>query len=71
MVGGRMLMESPALDVELLAVKKRLSELEEQVRTLNAANLALVRAMEGLMEGRQEPERRPDPADEQRLAATA
>ncbi|MEU6725012.1 hypothetical protein ABZ917_15000 [Nonomuraea wenchangensis] len=50
MVGGRMLMEAPALDVELLAVKKRLSELEEQVRTLSAANLALVRAMEGLDE---------------------
>ncbi|MED7923898.1 hypothetical protein SMD20_06630 [Nonomuraea sp. LP-02] len=48
MVGGRMLMEAPALDVELLAVRKRLSELEEQVRTLSAANLALVRAMEGL-----------------------
>ncbi|GAA1769587.1 hypothetical protein ACBR40_02525 [Nonomuraea sp. AD125B] len=50
MVGGRMLMEAPALDVELLAVKKRLAELEEQVRTLSAANLALVRAMEGLDE---------------------
>ncbi|MER7368800.1 hypothetical protein ACI2LC_18925 [Nonomuraea wenchangensis] len=50
MVGGRMLMDTPALDVELLAVKKRLSELEEQVRTLSAANLALVRAMEGLDE---------------------
>ncbi|QYC42481.1 hypothetical protein Nocox_24390 [Nonomuraea coxensis DSM 45129] len=50
MVGGRMLMEAPALDLELLALRKRLSELEEQVRTLSAANLALVRAMEGLDE---------------------
>ncbi|MEW9550402.1 hypothetical protein [Nonomuraea sp. NPDC050783] len=65
MVGGRMLMESPALDAELLAIKKRVSELEEQVRTLNAANLALVRAMEGLNE-----QLRRSPEDERHLAAT-
>ncbi|WP_188195185.1 hypothetical protein [Nonomuraea sp. SYSU D8015] len=48
MIGGRMLMESPALDVELMALKRRVTELEEQIRMLNAANLALVRAMEAL-----------------------
>ncbi|HEX4815015.1 MAG TPA: hypothetical protein VFV66_19920 [Nonomuraea sp.] len=50
MVGGRMLMEASAVDVELLALKKRVSELEEQVRMLNAANLALVGVMEKLSE---------------------
>ncbi|MGN9844467.1 hypothetical protein ACTMTI_40705 [Nonomuraea sp. H19] len=48
MVGGRMVMEASVLDAEMAALKKRVSLLEEQVRTLNAANLALVRAMEAL-----------------------
>ncbi len=48
MIGGRQIMESAAHDVELLALKKRISALEEQVRTLTAANLAVVRAVEGL-----------------------
>ncbi|MDP4510006.1 hypothetical protein [Nonomuraea turcica] len=48
MIGGRMVMEAPALDVELLELKKRLNDLEEQVRTLTAANLALVRSVENL-----------------------
>ncbi|MFI9846620.1 hypothetical protein ACIHFD_57030 [Nonomuraea sp. NPDC051941] len=48
MMGGRRLMESPALDAELLALKKRVSDLEEQVRSLTAANLALVRTVENL-----------------------
>ncbi|MEU8251334.1 hypothetical protein [Nonomuraea sp. NPDC048916] len=46
MIGGRVIMESPVLDAELVALKRRVSTLEEQVRTLTAANLALVRAME-------------------------
>ncbi|MEV0354142.1 hypothetical protein AB0H88_51085 [Nonomuraea sp. NPDC050680] len=52
MIGGRMIAEASALDAELLAVKKRLNHLEEEVRTLTAANLALVRAMEGLLADR-------------------
>ncbi|WP_431933202.1 hypothetical protein [Nonomuraea jabiensis] len=48
MMGGRRLMESSALDAELVALKKRVSDLEEQVRSLTAANLALVRAVEKL-----------------------
>lgn len=48
MIGGRMLMESPALDAELLALKKRVDELEEQVRTLTAAGLALTRGLENV-----------------------
>ncbi|SEG99901.1 hypothetical protein SAMN05444920_114177 [Nonomuraea solani] len=48
MIGGRMVMEAPVLDAELLALKKRVNQLEEHVRQLNAANLALVRAMEAL-----------------------
>ncbi|MFI7465062.1 hypothetical protein [Nonomuraea sp. NPDC049646] len=48
MIGGRMLMESPALEVELLALRKRVDELEEQVRTLTAAGLALARILENL-----------------------
>lgn len=48
MIGGRMIMEKPAIDVELASLKKRVAGLEEQVRTLMAANLALVRSMENL-----------------------
>ncbi|GAA3168290.1 hypothetical protein [Nonomuraea salmonea] len=48
MIGGRTLMESPALEVELLALKKRVDELEEQVRTLTAAGLALARGLENV-----------------------
>ncbi|MGW0486011.1 MULTISPECIES: hypothetical protein [Nonomuraea] len=48
MIGGRMLMESPQVDAELLALKKRLDHLEEQVRTLTAANLALASSLEKL-----------------------
>jgi len=48
MIGGRMIMETPAIDVELLTLKRRLAGLEEQVRTLTAANLALVRSVESL-----------------------
>ncbi|MEV4808102.1 hypothetical protein AB0K18_49655 [Nonomuraea sp. NPDC049421] len=47
MTGRRMIMEVP-VDTELLALKKRVTALEEQVRTLTAANLALVRSMEHL-----------------------
>ncbi|GAA3167177.1 hypothetical protein GCM10020001_110910 [Nonomuraea salmonea] len=47
MTGRRMIMEVP-VDTELLALKKRVTALEEQVRTLTAANLALVRTMEHL-----------------------
>ncbi|MEV4475160.1 hypothetical protein [Nonomuraea sp. NPDC049504] len=36
------------MDTELLALKKRVTALEEQVRTLTAASLALVRTMEHL-----------------------
>ncbi|SPL98917.1 unnamed protein product [[Actinomadura] parvosata subsp. kistnae] len=43
-----MIMGSPAIEVELLALRKRVDELEEQVRTLVAANLSLVRSMEKL-----------------------
>ncbi|MFG1946164.1 hypothetical protein [Nonomuraea sp. NPDC048826] len=48
MIGGRMLMESSALDAELLALKKRVDELDEQVRALTAAGLALTRGLENL-----------------------
>ncbi|MFD1542726.1 hypothetical protein [Nonomuraea guangzhouensis] len=48
MIGGRMIMESSALDSELLSLKQRVDKLEELVRTLTAANLALVKAMENL-----------------------
>ncbi|MEU8404346.1 hypothetical protein AB0C28_55040 [Nonomuraea sp. NPDC048892] len=48
MTGGRMIMEAPLVDAELLTLKKRVDSLEEQVRTLTAANLALVRSMENL-----------------------
>ncbi|NJP88732.1 hypothetical protein HCN51_04560 [Nonomuraea sp. FMUSA5-5] len=48
MTGGRMIMGSPAIEAELLALRKRVDELEEQVRTLVAANLSLVRSMENL-----------------------
>ena len=48
MIGGRMIMESPVLDAELLSLKRRVDKLEELVRTLTAANLALVRAVENL-----------------------
>ncbi|MFF0862024.1 hypothetical protein ACFYUV_09725 [Nonomuraea sp. NPDC003560] len=48
MIGARMLMESPAIDAELLALKKRVDELENQVRTLTAAGLALARGLENL-----------------------
>ncbi|MFB4294643.1 hypothetical protein ACBI99_43885 [Nonomuraea sp. ATR24] len=41
-------MESPQVDAELLALKKRLDHLEEQVRTLTAANLALASSLEKL-----------------------
>ncbi|GGS90570.1 hypothetical protein ACIBIZ_35465 [Nonomuraea spiralis] len=37
MIGGRVLMQSPALEAELLALKQRVDELEEQVRRLAAA----------------------------------
>ncbi|MET7332299.1 hypothetical protein [Nonomuraea sp. NPDC005650] len=49
MMGGRRLMESSALDAELVALKQRVSDLEEQVCSLTAANLALVRAVEKLL----------------------
>ncbi|MFI7707530.1 hypothetical protein [Nonomuraea sp. NPDC049480] len=48
MIGGRMVMEASAVDLELLALKKRVNDLEEQVRTLTAANLALVRSVDNL-----------------------
>ncbi|WP_180903843.1 hypothetical protein [Nonomuraea indica] len=48
MATGRMIMEAPALDLELVALKKRVTALEEQVRTLTAANLSLVRSVERL-----------------------
>ncbi|MEV1248712.1 hypothetical protein ACIBO2_56830 [Nonomuraea sp. NPDC050022] len=48
MIGGRMVMESSALDVELLSLKRRVEKLEELVRTLTAANLTLVRIVENL-----------------------
>ncbi|WP_433519341.1 hypothetical protein ACQP2T_29705 [Nonomuraea sp. CA-143628] len=48
MIGGRMIAEASVLDAELLALKKRVNQLEEEVRTLTAANLALVRAVESL-----------------------
>ncbi|MEV0591438.1 hypothetical protein [Nonomuraea cavernae] len=48
MIGGRMIMESPVFDTELTALKRRVSDLEEEVRTLTAANLALVRAVENI-----------------------
>lgn len=48
MATGRMIMESPALDLELVALKKRVTALEEQVRTLTAANLSLVDTVERL-----------------------
>ncbi|MEO3876014.1 hypothetical protein ABGB18_45205 [Nonomuraea sp. B12E4] len=48
MIGGRMIMGSSALESEMLALRKRVDDLEEQVRTLTAANLALVRSMENL-----------------------
>ncbi|GAA4535834.1 MULTISPECIES: hypothetical protein [Nonomuraea] len=46
MIGGRVIMEAPAIDAELLALKKRVDDLDEQVRTLTAACLALARAVE-------------------------
>jgi len=48
MIGGRMIMESSALDAELASLKKRVEKLEELVRTLTAANLSLVRTVENL-----------------------
>ncbi|MFI7707452.1 hypothetical protein [Nonomuraea sp. NPDC049480] len=48
MASGRMIMESPALEPQLLVLKKRVTDLEEQVRTLIAANLALVQSVERL-----------------------
>ncbi|NJP96316.1 hypothetical protein HCN51_43975 [Nonomuraea sp. FMUSA5-5] len=48
MIGGRVIMEAPLVDAELLTLKKRVDSLEEQVRTLTAAHLALVRSMESL-----------------------
>ncbi|NUW39511.1 hypothetical protein [Nonomuraea rhodomycinica] len=51
MIGGQQIMASPALDAELLALKKRVGALEEEVRTLIAANMALVRAVESLSPG--------------------
>ncbi|UBU08771.1 hypothetical protein [Nonomuraea gerenzanensis] len=48
MIGGRVIMEAPLVDAELLVLKKRVDGLEEQVRTLTAANLALVRSIENL-----------------------
>ncbi|NRQ37706.1 hypothetical protein HII36_38635 [Nonomuraea sp. NN258] len=48
MSGRRMFMDSPALEAELLTLKNRVDELEEEVRTLTAANLALVRGLEHL-----------------------
>ncbi|MEV0831076.1 hypothetical protein [Nonomuraea rubra] len=48
MIGGRVIMETPLVDAELLTLKKRVDSLEEQVRTLTAANLALVRSIENL-----------------------
>ncbi|GAA1695476.1 hypothetical protein GCM10009733_108850 [Nonomuraea maheshkhaliensis] len=48
MIGGRVIMEAPLVEAELLTLKKRVDGLEEQVRTLTAANLALVRSMENL-----------------------
>ncbi|HEX4813595.1 MAG TPA: hypothetical protein VFV66_12675 [Nonomuraea sp.] len=48
MIGGRMVMEASAVDLELMALKKRVNDLEEQVRTLTAANLALVRSVDNL-----------------------
>ncbi|MFG1688217.1 hypothetical protein ACGFNP_49300 [Nonomuraea sp. NPDC049269] len=48
MIGGRMIMESSVLEVELLSLKRRVDKLEELVRTLTAANLSLVRAVENL-----------------------
>ncbi|TYB50943.1 hypothetical protein FXF51_54770 [Nonomuraea sp. PA05] len=48
MIGGRVIMEAPLVDAELLTLRKRVDSLEEQVRTLTAANLALVRSIENL-----------------------
>ncbi|MDA0632064.1 hypothetical protein OUY22_01445 [Nonomuraea sp. MCN248] len=48
MIGGRMIMEAPLADIELMTLRKRIDLLEEQVRVLTAANLALVRSVENL-----------------------
>ncbi|SEM27252.1 hypothetical protein [Nonomuraea pusilla] len=39
MIGSRMIMEASALDVELAALRERVTRLEEQVRALTAAAL--------------------------------
>jgi len=48
MIGTRMIMESSVLDAEMLTIKKRIAQVEEQVRMLTAANLALTKAIEDL-----------------------
>ncbi|GAA2208880.1 hypothetical protein GCM10009850_043380 [Nonomuraea monospora] len=48
MTGGRMIMERPVIEAELMTLRKRVADLEEHVRTLTAANLALVRSVENL-----------------------
>lgn len=54
MVGGRVIMESSVLGSELVVLQRRMSALEEQVRLLTAANLALAKALEDL-QGEQAP----------------
>jgi hypothetical protein len=46
MIGGRVIMEASAIDAELLALKKRVGDLEEQVRALTAAYRAFTREAE-------------------------
>jgi hypothetical protein len=48
MIGTRMIMESSVLDAEMLTIKKRIAQVEVQVRMLTAANLALTKAIEDL-----------------------
>lgn len=46
MSGGRVILDVPAIESELMALRKRVDDLEEQVRTIQAAYLALARTME-------------------------
>lgn len=46
MIGGRVILDTPAIESELMALKKRVDDLEEQVRTIKAAYLALARDRE-------------------------
>ncbi|MFC4114241.1 hypothetical protein [Nonomuraea zeae] len=48
MIGGRVIMETSVVEADLATLRKRVDGLEEQVRALTAAYLALVRSMENL-----------------------